>query len=193
MSYGPEAWIDGTITYNGKEVPKLSEAALTELKELANNNYTNYYRMWLGATFPIGYVKEQGMEYQTVNPKGQVGLDYILNACNLGAMDHLRVSDSEITKATETMIPTTFALTSEEVTMINDNCAELTTNFGSGNNDTDRILFTDYVKYGFEGTDSNGNKLLDKDGLINYLRKDLKGDTYLFCYQSAYERMLSFN
>ncbi len=192
MSYGPEAWIDGTITYNGKEVPKLSDAALTELKELANSNYTNYYRMWLGGTFPIGYVKEQGMEYQTVHPKGQKGLDNILNACRLGAMRHLVVSELESQSLADTMMPTTFALSREEVSMINDSCADLANAFKAGNNDTDRIIFTDYVIYGFEGTTANGTTLLSKDGLVDYLYNTLNGKTFLMCYQSAYERMLQY-
>ena len=85
MSYGPEAWIDGEMEYNGKMVPKLSAAALTELKDLAKGNYTNYYRKWLGATFPIGYIKEQGMEFQTVDANGQAGLSKILAALNSGS------------------------------------------------------------------------------------------------------------
>ena len=44
MSYGPEAWIDGTIEYMGRTVPKLSAKALEELATLAAGNYTNYYR-----------------------------------------------------------------------------------------------------------------------------------------------------
>lgn len=193
MSFGPEAWIDGTIMYNGKEVPKLNEKTLTELKELANGNYTNYYRMWLGAAFPIGYVKEQGMEFQTVHEKGKPGLEYILNACNLGAMRHLVVSESDAKSKADTMVPTTFALSKMEVTMINDNCADLNNAFKNGNNDTDRIFFTDYVIYGFGGTDANGNKLLDKQGVIDYLYKDLKGETHLACHQSAYDRMLEMS
>ncbi|HWQ57672.1 MAG TPA: hypothetical protein VN540_01540 [Clostridia bacterium] len=190
MSYGPEAWIDGEIEYNGKMVPKLSAAALTELKDLAKGNYTNYYRKWLGATLPIGYVKEQGMEYQTVADKGKVGLEYILRACELGTMKHLEPSLAEGEPLTLTMVPTTFALTAEEEQLIADNCADLIVAFRNGNNDTDRIIFTDYVIYGFGGTDANGNALYSKDGLVSYLYNDLNGKIFYACYLAAYARMI---
>lgn len=191
MSYGPEAWIDGEIEYGGKMVPKLSAAALTELKDLANGNYTNYYRKWLGATFPIGYVKEQGMEFQTVDDKGRVGLANILKACELGTMKHLVTNLGAGTPVNMMMVPTGFAMTAEEETLIVDNCADLDVAFNNGNNDTDRIYFTDYVLYGFEGNNANGEKLLSKDGVIDYLYNTLNGKTFLACHNSAYKRMTS--
>ncbi len=190
MSYGPEAWIDGEIEYDGKMVPKLSEAALTELKELANGNYTNYYRKWLGATFPIGYVKEQGMEYQTVPDKGKVGLDYILRACELGTMKHLVPTVGDGMSKGLSLVPTAFALSAQEEQLITDQCADLVVAFRNGNNDTDRIIYTDYVIYGFEGTDANGNQLLSKDALMDYLYNTLNGKIFFECYKSAYARMI---
>ncbi len=189
MSYGPDAWIDGEIMYGGKLVPKLSEAALTELGTLAKGNYTNYYRMWLGATFPIGYVKEQGMEYQTVHPKGQAGLDIILKACELGTMKHLQVNAADAASPAEVIVPSTFSLAEAEEQFIRDNCADLNTAFRNGNNDTDRILFVDYVLYGFEGKNANKDKLLSKEGLIEYLMTTLNGEGHLTMHRSAYERM----
>lgn len=189
MSYGPEAWINGEITYNGQSVPKLSDAALTELSTLANGNYTNYYRMWLGATFPIGYVKQQGMEYQTVHPNGQAGLDKILRACELGTMKHLVVNSADATSPTQTLIPSTFSLSEAEQQYLKDNCADLTTAFRNGNNDTDRIMLIDYVLYGFGGKNANGDTLYDKAGLLDYLVNGLNQAGYIEMYRSAYERM----
>lgn len=189
MSYGPEAWIDGEIEYNGEMVPKLSEAALTELKDLAKGNYTNYYRKWLGATFPIGYVKQQGMEFQTVDEKGKVGLAKILKACELGTTKHLVTNLGEGTPAGLMLVPSAFALTEQEEALLTDNCADLIEYFRNGNNDTDRIMLTDYVLYGFEGTDANGVKLLTKAALKDYLYNTLNGKIWLECYRSAYGRM----
>lgn len=190
MSYGPEAWIDGTIVYNGKEVPKLSAAALTELKSLAGNNYTNYYRMWLGATFPIGYVKEQGMEYQTVHDNGKTGLEFILRACELGTMKHLVLNSADAQNPAQLSVPTTFATTTAEEQFLKDNCTELNNNFKNGNNDNDRILYTDFVLYGFGGKTHNGDSLKTKDELVTYLSNELNGDGYLQVYRSAYSRMV---
>ena len=191
MSYGPEAWIDGDIQYRDEMVPKLSDAALTELTELANGNYTNYYRKWLGATFPIGYVKEQGMEYQTVAENGKIGLAKVLKAVDLGTVKHLVTDAATAEEGERSLVPAAFPLTAEEETLIVDNCSDLTVAFRNGNNDTDRIIFTDYVLYGFGGTDANGEKLLEKDALINYLYDDLNGKIFIECYRSAYERIAS--
>ena len=69
MSYGPDEYLakdkDGkvqTMDYQGKQVAKLSDDTLQQMKTLTGGNYTNYYRYYLGGTFPVGYVKEQGME-----------------------------------------------------------------------------------------------------------------------------------
>ncbi len=190
MSYGPEPWIDGTIMYGGKEVPKLSQAALTELAELAGGNYTNYYRMWLGGTFPIGYVKEQGMEYQTVHPKGQFGLDQILRASELGTMRHVVVDYNDAQHPGDYLMPTIFATLSEEEAFIRDNCTELATAFRNANNDEARMIFADYVLYGFEGTTPNGDTLLSKEGLIAYIRDDLMCSGLLEVYTAAFNRMM---
>lgn len=189
MSYGPEAWIDGEIEYNGEMVPKLSGAALDELANLANGNYTNYYRMWLGATFPIGYVKEQGMEFQTVAEKGQVGLSKILKACELGTMKHLETNAGADTPPNMLLVPTGFALTAEEETLMVDNCADFSVAFNNGNNDQDRIFFTDYVLYGFGGTNANSQELFSKEDAIDHLYETLNGKIFLECYKSAYDRM----
>ena len=116
MSYGPEAWIDGTIEYMGRTVPKLSAKALEELATLAAVNYTNYYRRFLGGTLPIGYIKEQGMEYQTVHPKGQVGLDKLMKAMELGTFKTVLVNPTESDNPFFKMVPTTFPLTKAEET-----------------------------------------------------------------------------
>lgn len=187
MSYGPEAWIDGTIVYYGGDVPKLSAAALTELNELADGNYTNYYRMWLGATFPIGYVKEQGMEFQTLQSSGQEGLTNILRACRLGVMRHLVVSDEEQTSPTDAIMPSTIPLTEAESEHLSEVCADLSNAFETGSDS--RVIFTDYVKYGFEGENAEGQSLLSKDGLRTYLYHDLNGEEFLAYYQTAYDRM----
>ena len=191
MSYGPDAWIDGTIEYRGETVPKLSDAAIDELTNLANGNYTNYYRMWLGATFPIGYVKEQGMEYQTTADAGKEGLALVLRAVDLGTVRHLVVDAATAPEGYRPLVPSAFPLTAEEETLLLDNCSDLNVAFKNGNNDTDRIIFTDYVIYGFGGTNANGEKLMTKDELVDYLYNELGGKIFVEVYRSAYARIQS--
>ena len=189
MSYGPEAWIDGEIEYNGKMVPKLSDAALSEFMELANGSYTNYYRKWLGATFPIGYIKEQGMEYQMVAENGQIGLAKVLAAVNAGSVRHLVTDAATAPEGYRSLVPAAFPLTAAEETLLLDNCSDIVTAFRNGNNDNDRIYYTDYVLYGFGGTNANGEALLAKDTVVDHLYNELNGKIFVEAYRSAYDRI----
>jgi len=191
MSYGPEAWIDGETEYRGEMVPKLADAAITELYDLANGSYTNYYRKWLGATFPIGYVKQQGMEYQTVADNGKVGLAKVLVAVDAGTVMHLVTDAATAAEGERALVPAAFPLTAEEVNLIIDNCSDITTAFRNGNNDNDRIFYTDYVLYGFGGTNANGETLLGKDEVVDYLYNQLSGKIFVEAYRSAYNRIQS--
>ncbi|MCL2702571.1 MAG: hypothetical protein FWE91_03065 [Defluviitaleaceae bacterium] len=191
MGYGPEAWIDGEIEYFGRMVPRLSEAALEELWGLAAGNYTNYYRMWLGGTMPIGYIKEQGMEYQCVHEKGKIGLHYILRAVELGAMGHLVLSSEDAKDPSYLTVPTHFAFNAVEERFLNDFTADFDLAFRDGNNNADRIIFVDYILYGFGGTTPAGDVLLDKEGLREFLIVDMNGELWLEVYREAYDRMMN--
>lgn len=102
MSYGPSEYgylaMDGakvkTIDYQGEQVPQLSDGTLSQLSDLAKNNYTNYYRFFVGATLPVGYVKEQGMEYQCTHDAGKAGLEKINKNIELNTFKHPSVGDA---------------------------------------------------------------------------------------------------
>ncbi|MDR3021400.1 MAG: hypothetical protein LBU60_01795 [Clostridiales bacterium] len=53
-----------TFDYSGSKWPVVGDLAQSQIIGKAQGNYTNYYRIFLGGTFPIGYVKEQAMEIQ---------------------------------------------------------------------------------------------------------------------------------
>ena len=103
MSYGPSEYgfiatnTDGsikTIDYQGEQVPQLSEGTLSQLATLAKNNYTNYYRYFVGATLPVGYVKAQGMEYQCTHEAGKEGLAKINKNVEVGTLKHPSVGEA---------------------------------------------------------------------------------------------------
>ena len=54
----------------------------------------------------------------------------------------------------------------------------------------DRVIFTDYILYGFGGTTPAGDVLLDKAGLQEYIWVDLSGEVFLMVNQAAYNRMM---
>ena len=162
MSYGPDAWIEHDskgnivyIDYQGTQVPKLSEAALNELKTLAKGNYTNYYRQYLAATFPIGYIKQQGMEYQCTSENGKKGLEKINNALVYGVLEHVQVNSEDCESPFYRIIPTTFATTSSENSIISDNCTNLSSYFSKTKKEYS--IFIEAVKVGFESAVSAKN------------------------------------
>ncbi len=190
MSYGPKEWIDGTIVYKGETVPKLSEIALTELNTLAKGNYTNFYRMWLGGTFPVGYIKQQGMEYQTVAENGKVGLEKVENAIALGVIKHVVFDTTKLEGHKSWMItPTSYALDDQDNTLINDECQSLSSNFNPGSKASNVVLFINYIINGFEGTDASGAKLLSKQGLIDQI-VTWGGQKFENIHQAAYADMI---
>lgn len=154
MSYGPSAWIEHDasgnvvyIDYQGTQVPKLSAAALKELAELEKGNYTNYYRKRLGATFPIGYIKQQGMEYQCTTENGKAGLVKINNALYYGVLEHVVVNTKDAKSPFYYIIPTTMATTSSENAVLSETCSNLDTYFSKTKGKYN--IFIDAIKYGF--------------------------------------------
>lgn len=183
MSYGPDAWVDGTTTYMGKQVPKLSDACLNELKTYMSGNYTNYYRQILGGTFPVGYVKEQGMEYQTVDATARTYLDEIETALSLNVIKHPDAKVGHTDHMLDQM-PATVSLTSGEQQTIKDSYSNLTTYFDDSKTGTH--IFTTIVQKGFEGADKN---YTDAAGFTKYIRETLNIQGYDKIIADAYARM----
>lgn len=175
MSYGPADWIDGTILYGGKSVPKLSDAALNELQYYAGGNYTNYYRRFLGGTFPIGYVKEQGMEYQTVHDKGKVGLENLLRAIELGTVEHLHVvGTNQIADKSYHAVPATFAYTNTQLAWQTQYSATANNVFNITSSRYDHP-FSPFIVYGFGYKEGDTTT----ESMDDYLKLLKEGEGYL--------------
>ena len=192
MSYGPDEYLahneDGTIAtieYNGRQVPKLADGTIDQLKNLASYNYTNYYRKYLGGTFPIGYIKEQGMEYQCNVIEGKEGLDIVTAAIQAGIVEHPDVTWTNADKW-YWICPTTFALDSNAASAITNNYPLLDeiTNDSSKSN-----IWAKYVQYGFGGTDGT-TTLLTKDAYVEYYRDTANGTGYVALYNEAFQTMI---
>ena len=177
------------IDYYGKKVPKISANALSELndKDLGGGNYTNYYRYFVGATLPIGYEKEQGMEYQTVDEKGAAGLEYIVKAVQLGTLKHAQVNRGADGNLANSLVPTVFPLTAAQNKIVSDKCAQLGTKFNnssaSGYNE-----FHNYVQYGFDRQSANVTTLT-AENFIKQINNDWGGSIYYLQYFTAYNTM----
>lgn len=173
MSFGPAAWVDGTTTYLGETCPKMSAAALSELQTLAKGNYTNYFRRYLGGTLPVGYIKAQSMEYQCTNAKGQVGLEKLNKAIQLGTFLLARPGAPEGSTKFYELVPTVFPLTDEANTDISTNYGDLTDNFDAASDGY--IYWADVVK---------GTKTISE---YTTMLSDCKFNDYFAYYRVAYE------
>ncbi len=123
-SFGPESmgYTSGTIDYQGKTVKKFTEKALEQLNDtnIGGGSYTNYLRKYVGATLPIGYIKEQGMEYQATNEKAINGLNIINKAIEVGTFKHVRVDSVAAGKEFYQVVPSTFRLSTTQVELKTD-------------------------------------------------------------------------
>lgn len=94
MSFGPDEYLAkngkeiATIDYLGRKVAKLSDDTLNFLWDKGKGNYTDFYRNYIGGTFPVGYIKEQGMEYQCTAPAAQDATMAYEKAIELGVVIH---------------------------------------------------------------------------------------------------------
>lgn len=193
MSYGPDAYLaknkDGSIQttdYQGKQVPVLSDDCKAELKSLTSGNYTNYYRYYLGATLPVGYVKEQGMEYQCVSKKAQPALNVINKAIQYGVLDHVN-HKSDNAKHVNDIVPTTLPFNDAENTTLGSSFTDLNTSFTS---DKKKIMTISKVVEGGWGTYDTYD-YSSKTAYLNTVNNTFKLTQMVTLYNDAYTRFLA--
>lgn len=168
--YGPEGWIDGTVEYNGVDIPAISDEAMAEMQALASGNMINYLRRYVGATMPIGHIRSLGLEFQTLSSQGVTGIERVNTAVQAGTFRLAGVYPSD--NPWYQFVPTLFALTANESTDI----ATLTYD----------DIWVDaqlpiLVKYGFTG---EGGSVTQTAYLTTMVVKD-GIDTYTLIYKRA--------
>jgi putative aldouronate transport system substrate-binding protein len=195
MSYGPSAWRSGkTITYKGQEIPELSEAALDELWDLAGGNYTNYARMYLGSTLPIGFVKDQGMEYQCTTEGGKVGAAKVSAAIAAGTIKHVTPDITD--NLFYTMVPTVLPTTATQDTILAGYAALGTDGLYSRTSKKYNV-YIEVIKNGFGSDVALNNTLVTTmpetaADLIQTYTFDLGGSAYILIQQSAWDKIYNF-
>ena len=193
MSYGPSSYLakkaDGvtidTVEYMGKQVPKLSDATLSQMKSLTGGNYTNYYRYYVGATYPVGYIKEQGMEYQTVSAYAKNQLNTYENAIANGSVAHVN-HKTDNTDHWFDIVPATLPYTeAENTTLAGNEYVNLGTEFNIAKGK--KIVWSDIVKTGFGTIDGYD---FSKENYCKTVNSTLKLTSYLSYANDAYGRFL---
>ena len=158
-SFGPASYgyINGKTNYMGKEIAKLSDKALEQLNDnsIGGGSYTNYLRLYVGATLPVGYVKEQGMEYQMTTEKTRNGLAIINKAIELGTYYHLELETVNTIKSDKffTISPSSFPISSgESTTKTALEAADKLGQFNSNGSTKTYNTWDKYVMFGFGNT-----------------------------------------
>ncbi len=192
MSYGPDGYLkkdsDGnivTMDYQGKQVPVLSDNCKAELNDasIGAGNYTNYYRYYLGATLPVGYVKEQGMEYQTVSTKAQPSLNTINKAIQYGVLQHVN-HKTDNTKHIYDIVPTTLPFTADQNTILGSDYKDLNTAFTS---DKSKVMTISHVVEQGWGTYESVN-FSSKEQYLDTVKNTLKVSQFENLYNLAYDK-----
>ncbi len=191
MSYGPDAFIktnaDGsyvTFSFNGKEMPVISDATYEALWKLANGNYTNFARYYLGST--LSFVKSQAFEYQCTHAVGKEGAGYISNAIGLGTIKHPELSITS--NPWYTSIPTVLPNTTVETSTLNTYTELVNASsgmFGSGKGQTN--LLVNLISKGYQG-----DNLGSKTEVLNTVTNTWNGKAYLTLKQQAWKRLLDY-
>ena len=187
MSYGPDAFIktkaDGsyeTFDFNGKQMPVIADGTKEELWSLADGNYTNYARYYLGST--LSFVKNQAFEYQCTTDIGQEGAGHISRAIALGVVKHPELAVAE--NSWYTSVPTVLPTSSVENDKISG-YTELTEKY-SQQKDGDNILLSLIIN-GY--TDSN---MSDAQTTADYVANSWNGKQYLGLKEGAWQRDLTY-
>ena len=187
MSYGPEAWRSTeTFTFNGKQMPKISDACREELWKLGKGNYTNYARQYLGST--LSFAKSQAFEFQCTTEVGRQGAGYISNAIGLGTIKHpeLAVTDN----AWYTSVPTTLPLTKPQ----NDVIGKMTDLGNDGKYSPSKgkmNVLVDIIAEGYNGA-NHVEGINDAASAVDTFVNTFSGAQYLDLQNEAWEAAVEF-
>ena len=189
MSYGPDKFImtndDGsyvTFNFNGKQMPVIADETYELLWSLANGNYTNFARYYLGST--LSFVKSQAFEYQCTHEIGKEGAGYISNAIGLGTIKHPELDLTE--NPWYTSVPTVLPNTVNENAEIN-NLVELSANGYFSAAKGGRNLFVDIIVGGLAAFEVE-----DAEAAATVVNYDWYGDNYLEYKNAAWDRLTEY-
>ena len=192
MSYGPDAFIDPTQTFdfNGKQMPVIAQATFDELWEKAGGNYTNYARYFLGST--LSFVKSQAFEFQCTHEVGKEGAGKISNAIKYGTIKHPELAVTE--NPWYSIVPTTLP-TSKEANDAISALAELSSTGKFSQSSKNINILIDIIVGGYQYIeDVNVNSAAELINLVSAKKNDggWGGSTYLMYKQEAYELVLEY-
>ena len=197
MTYGPDSFIDGTTEYKGEQIPKMSEQNLADFARLGKGNFTNYARKYLGTTLGIGFVKDQGFEYQCTSGHGREGSLIVGQGIAKGVIKHIGPELNE--NMFYTQVPTTLPTTAQEDDIISG-LAALSDNFSKSNKEYG--CYIDIITNGLGGATSSakvaplGDNLPETAAkfaeLVSNKETGMGGETYELILNQAWQKALEY-
>ena len=189
MSYGPDAFIkhdeNGNMVmfdFNGAKWPEIADATFKELWLLANGNYTNYARIYLGST--LSFVKSQSFEYQCTSIAGKEGAKLISTAIALGVIKHpeLAITENPWYTSVPTVLPTT-----EEQNKVIAGYLELQSNGKFSQSKGESNILIDIICKGYSGEGTS-----NRDELLNTVSTTWNLDAYLLMKNAAWQKLQNY-
>ncbi len=173
--------VDGTPTLSAKTLEQFHDSSL------GKDNYTNYFRQFVGAGLNIGSVKNYGVEAQCTSANAKYGVDVVAHALKVGTFKHteLKFTDDPF----YTITPSTFNLSSGNATTVQTLESAGLNKINSNSKTTEWNIWDDYVVSGFGGTASDGTALKSKSGYLTYYNNELQLTKLVKIYNDAYELM----
>ena len=141
----------------GNTNDKIQQGAGNIQKISQVGNYTNYARLILGTTMPVGN-KNQGFEYQCTADCGRDGAEIVDKAIQAGVIKHV-VTDPEKAESPWYFIsPTVFPLTSgNRSTLSNSTQGLLSGTYFVNSSSSDINIYIDIIYYGLGSTSFLGS------------------------------------
>ena len=180
---------EGYYTEIVNGVPQLSEETLAQFHDttIGKDNYTNYFRKYVGAGLNIGSVKNYGVEVQCTNANAVDGCNIVAHALEVGTFKHVELDFTD--NGFYTITPSSFNLSAGESTQLSTLESAGLGNIHTNSSTSNYNIWNKYVMYGFGGTTSTGEVLYTKSGYLTYINETLNLKKAVTIYNDAYDLM----
>lgn len=177
----PNSTDDGVMIVNGKTSVVIADKVLQDMKA-RNKNWNDYYRQFVGSTQGIGHIRSDGLDYQNMGTSLQKGMENVSLAIEYGAM---YITITSTTGTFFSCVPSTFALQSNETTLIDANCKYFADLYKEDSSNS-TCGYTPLIKDASKISDSAIALILASANV------DPVNQYYLTAYRRAYEESLEY-
>ena len=176
-----------TFNFNGKQMPVVSEAMYAELQEIADGNYTNYARYFLGSTLN-GFPKSQAFEFQCTHEVGKEGAGKVSAAIALGTINHPVLGVAE--NMWYTSIPTSLPFTTAENEQVKG-YKNLSDNFKTNNKSWNNLMLF-FIEKGYSETILAEAGVDSAAEIAEFVGTTWQDNLYLKVQQDAWDRLAAY-